>query len=120
MNEEATYIPQPGDTVRWSKETAGTTFEVALRGWKDTDGRWHRDVPPSGSGLASGSRSGEWLQVPDLPPIPERWIPVTSTALCGSTYFSHAGALDFARRYDYTGILHVMSDGTCEMLAVEP
>ena len=111
LQDAMTYIPQQGDTVRWSEQIHDGTFEVELRGWRDDNGNWHPDDP---------GRHGRWEKVPDLPPIPERWICVSANGVFGESLPTHREARSTARRYNYIGILHVMPSGSCEMLAVEP
>ena len=111
MSDPSDYTPQPGDTVRWSKQPASATFEVKRRGWQDVNEYWHFDDPPGG---------GSWVKVPDLPPILERWTPVsTAGAQCHRAYLSLADAQQVALSKGSVGILHVMPDGTCEMLGVD-
>ena len=100
------YTPRPGDTVRWPGRQFTTHYKVEIRGWRDDEGQWHDD--------------DEWVKVPDLPPILERWTLVTAAgAHRPGAHLSLADARRAARSGGYTGILHVMPDGTCEMLAVE-
>ena len=110
MSDPSDYTPQPGDTVRWSKQPASATFEVKRRGWQDVNEYWHFDDPPGG---------GSWVKVPDLPPIPERWIVIYPSGGLGGSFVSLVMAQSAASETRYIGILHIMPDGTCEMLGVD-
>ena len=111
MSDPSDYTPQPGDTVRWSERPASPTYKVDHCGWLDSYGIWHPDDPRGG---------GSWVKVPDLPPILERWTPVsTAGAQCHRAYLSLADAQQVALSKGSVGILHVMPDGTCEMLGVD-
>ena len=104
------YTPQSGDTVRWPGQQFTTHYKVEIRGWQDDEGQWHDD--------------DEWEKVPDLPPklppILERWTLVSASgAQLFDAHLSLAGAQQDAGWFGATGVLHVMPDGTCEMLPVD-
>ena len=111
MSDPSGYTPQPGDTVRWSKEPGSITYKVERRGWQDSNNGWHYDEPHA---------LGEWVKVPDLPPILERWTLVSAAGAHASrSYLSFADAQQIAQAAGVAGILHVMPSGTCEMLGVD-